>query len=93
MDSGGWQYSAPGPESTLKKSFATRPPVPSPRESYGDNSCTQFAVLGLWRPRTGINVDRTLTKVEKRFSKNQTDDGGWAYIASTKDGKAPSGES
>jgi hypothetical protein len=50
-------------------------------------------VLGLWRPRTGINVDRTLTKVEKRFSKNQTDDGGWAYIASTKDGKAPSGES
>src|SRR5262249_9379040 len=37
--------------------------------------------------------DRTLTRVEKRFAKNQADDGGWAYVATNKDGKAPSGDS
>ncbi|MGE5193007.1 MAG: hypothetical protein ACM3U2_10935, partial [Deltaproteobacteria bacterium] len=43
--------------------------------------------------RTGVNIDRTLAKVEKRFSRNQADDGGWAYVATNKDGKAPSGDS
>jgi hypothetical protein len=46
----------------------------------GDNSCTQFAVLGLWvASRTGIDIDRTLAVVAKRFEKTQLPDGGWHY--------------
>jgi hypothetical protein len=51
-------------------------------------------VLGLWvASRAGVKIDRTLTRVEKRFTSNQADDGGWAYVATNKDGKAPSGDS
>jgi hypothetical protein len=94
MESGGWHYECPGPEIDAEKILRDPTAVPKPKEGYGDNSCTQFAVMGLWvASRTGINVDRTLTRVEKRFSKNQADDGGWAYVATNKDGKAPSGDS
>ncbi len=94
MDSGGWHYDCPGPEIDAEKILRNPSSGPKPKEGYGDNSCTQFAVLGLWvASRTGINIDRTLAKVEKRFSSNQADDGGWAYVATNKDGKAPSGDS
>jgi hypothetical protein len=94
MESGGWHYECPGPEIDAEKILRDPSAVPRPKEGYGDNSCTQFAVLGLWvASRTGINVDRTLTKVEKRFSKNQADDGGWAYVAMNQEGRAPSGDS
>jgi hypothetical protein len=94
MDSGGWHYECPGPEIDAEKILRDPSTGPKPKEGYGDNSCTQFAVLGLWvASRGGVNIDRTLTRVEKRFARNQADDGGWAYVATNKDGKAPSGDS
>src|SRR5262245_11109493 len=94
MESGGWHYECPGPEIDAEKILRDPSTGPKPKEGYGDNSCTQFAVLGLWvASRGGVNIDRTLTRVEKRFTKNQADDGGWAYVATNKDGKAPSGDS
>jgi hypothetical protein len=94
MDSGGWHYECPGPEIDAEKILRDPSTGPKPKEGFGDNSCTQFAVLGLWvASRVGVNIDRTLTRVEKRFTGNQADDGGWAYVATNKDGKAPSGDS
>jgi len=94
MDSGGWHYDCPGQELDVEKVLRDPTTGPKPKEGYGDNSCTQFAVLGLWvASRSGVNVDRTLAKVAQRFTKSQADDGGWAYIAEDKNGKLPSGES
>lgn len=81
MDSGGWHYTCPGQELDAEKILRDPGSLPKPKEGYGDNSCTQFAVLGLWvASRTGINVDRTLNKVAQRFVKTQLEDGGWAYV-------------
>ena len=96
MDSGGWHYTCPGkkilsdPEKFLKDPSTG----PKPKEGYGDNSCTQFAVLGLWVASRmgGLNVDKTLAKVAQRFINTQADDGGWAYIAEVEGKKAASGE-
>ena len=51
---------------------------PSP---YGaDNSCTQFAVLGLWTARRhDVPLERVLAFVDKRFRLSQAGDGGWGY--------------
>jgi hypothetical protein len=47
----------------------------------GDNSNTQFAILGLWiAQRHGIPVARALGLTEKRFRAMQNGDGGWGYI-------------
>jgi hypothetical protein len=80
MDSGGWHYNCPGAELDFEKVLRDVSLGPKPKEGYGDNSCTQFAVLGLWvASRSGVNVDKTLVKVAQRFVKKQFDDGGWAY--------------
>lgn len=80
MDSGGWHYTCPGAELDVEKVLRDVSLGPKPKEGYGDNSCTQFAVLGLWvASRSGVNVDKTLVKVSQRFVKKQFDDGGWAY--------------
>lgn len=95
MDSGGWHYTCPGKKNIDAEKILKDPSSgPKPKEGYGDNSCTQFAVLGLWvASRTGINVDKTLAKVAQRFVKSQADDGGWAYVAEVEGKKAGSGES
>ena len=94
MDSGGWHYTCPGQKLDAEKVLKDPSSGPKPKEGYGDNSCTQFAVLGLWvASRSGVNVDRTLAKVAQRFIKTQADDGGWAYIAEVEGKKAGSGES
>lgn len=81
MDSGGWHYSCPGQELDAEAVLRDYTKIPKPKEGYGDNSCTQFAVLGLWvASRTGINIDRVLAKVARRFQKTQLEDGGWAYV-------------
>ena len=81
MDSGGWHYTCPGKKNFDAEKYLKDPSTgPKPKEGYGDNSCTQFAVLGLWvASRTGINVDKTLAKVAQRFVKTQADDGGWTF--------------
>jgi hypothetical protein len=100
LESGGWTYTCPTVESDVLDD-PTR--LPKPKEGFGDNSCTQFAVLGLWvASRTGVRIDRTLENVAKRFTSTQTEDGGWGYThevapaagADTKTAaKAPSGPS
>lgn len=93
MDSGGWHYNCPGNELDSEKVLRDVSQGPKPKEGYGDNSCTQFAVLGLWvASRSGVNVDKTLAKVAQRFVKSQAADGGWAYVAEVEGKKAASGE-
>jgi len=80
MDSGGWHYTCPtdiDEEKVLKDTSNLKP-----KEGFGDNSCTQFAVLGLWvGSRAGVNIDKVLDKVSKRFLTTQSENGGWGYLA------------
>jgi hypothetical protein len=47
----------------------------------GDNSNTQFAVLGLWVSRKhGVPVEASLAFASKHFRTTQNEDGGWAYV-------------
>ncbi len=47
----------------------------------GDNSNTQFAVLGLWIARRhGIPVEKAVGRVERYFRNTQNADGGWGYL-------------
>jgi hypothetical protein len=47
----------------------------------GDNSNTQFAILGLWVARRhGVPVDKALAVVDDRFRQSQNADGGWGYM-------------
>ncbi|HBH52262.1 MAG TPA: hypothetical protein DDY91_10255 [Planctomycetaceae bacterium] len=83
LDSGGWHYTCPGAELDVEK--VMKDAGPKPKAGFGDNSCTQFAVLGLWvASRTGIDIEKTLKRVTDRFESNQTDDGGWAYAKDPK---------
>jgi hypothetical protein len=46
----------------------------------GDNSNTQFAMLGLWAARRhGVGAEPALLLADKRFATSQNDDGGWGY--------------
>jgi hypothetical protein len=46
----------------------------------GDNSNTQFAVLGLWVGRRhGLPIDQAVTPLANRFRRMQREDGGWPY--------------
>lgn len=54
-----------------------------PRNVGGDNSNTQFAILGLWVARRhGVPVDQALALTAKRFRAGQNADGGWGYLSS-----------
>jgi hypothetical protein len=47
----------------------------------GDNSNTQFAILGLWAARRhGIPVEDALARAATRFRSSQHADGGWGYM-------------
>src|SRR5262245_29921320 len=46
----------------------------------GDNSNTQFAVLGVWAAgRAGLDVSETMNLVDQRFRSTQAGSGGWGY--------------
>jgi uncharacterized membrane protein YgcG len=48
----------------------------------GDNSNTQFAILGLWAARRhGVPVEKALARAESRFRGSQNGDGGWGYTS------------
>jgi len=50
------------------------------RGGTGDNSNTQFAILGMWvAHRHGVPMDKGMAKVEKRFQSSQGADGSWGY--------------
>lgn len=58
-------------------------PYKVPADFYrhgGDNSNTQFAILGLWAARKNkLPVDRTLRRTVQRFRRSQNEDGSWNY--------------
>lgn len=87
LETGGWTYTCPGAELDAEKVLRDPTSGPKPKEGFGDNSCTQFAVLGLWvASRVGVDIEPTLRRVTSRFEGNQTEDGGWSYA---KDEKLP----
>lgn len=56
----------------------------------GDNSNTQFALLGLWAARrNGVPVDRCLERVVERFRRSQNPDGSWNYSGTTNASSLP----
>lgn len=75
---GGWSYTCPAKiTSSILTNPESRPKAP---EGVGDNSCTQFAVLGLWTAsRTGMDIDQPMSAVARRFKTTQNSDGGWPY--------------
>lgn len=79
LESGGWHYNCPGQELDVEKALSSQ--GVRLKEGNGDNSCTQFAVLGLWvGSRSGVNIDKALARVSKRFAQTQLEDGGWNYV-------------
>jgi hypothetical protein len=53
----------------------------------GDNSNTQFGVLGVWVARRhGVPVEPALDLIERRFLATQMPDGGWGYIGTGSSG-------
>lgn len=77
---GGWGYTCPPKVTSL---ILTNPDSrPKAPEGVGDNSCTQFAVLGLWTAsRTGMDIDQPMAAVARRFKTTQNSDGGWPYTS------------
>jgi hypothetical protein len=86
LKSGGWTYTCPLADSDILKDTKNL----ILKDGVGDNSCTQFAVLGLWvASRANINIDTTLNLVAQRFVQNQKSDGGWDYAINEKTGSGP----
>ncbi len=77
---GGWSYTCPA---KITSSILTNPESrPKPPEGVGDNSCTQFAVLGLWTAsRSGLDIDQPMAGIARRFRTTQNSDGGWPYAS------------
>ncbi|MBC7817747.1 MAG: hypothetical protein IAG10_12710, partial [Planctomycetaceae bacterium] len=77
---GGWSYTCPAKiTSSILTNPESRPKAP---EGVGDNSCTQFAVLGLWTAsRSGMDIDQPMAAIARRFRTTQNSDGGWPYTS------------
>jgi hypothetical protein len=57
-------------------------PVQGGLPGGGDNSNTQFAILGLWVARRhGVDVKAALERTDQYFRGSQAQDGGWNYIS------------
>jgi hypothetical protein len=77
---GGWHYTCPKVRSAYLTGGGDRPDPPG---GPGDNSCTQFATLGLWvASRWDVNIDEPMAHVAYRFVRDQNKDGGWPYMYS-----------
>lgn len=74
---GGWTYMCAA-HSAAGGGVAGFPAMPG--NFGGDNSNTQFALLGLWVARRhNVNVKQALERVDKYFRNSQGQDGGWNY--------------
>lgn len=74
--SGGWSYSCPNADAAVLQD----PKRIKRKDGPGDNSNTQFAVLGLWvASRYGVPIDDAMQEVGGRFLNTQNEDGGWGY--------------
>lgn len=88
LESGSWTYNCtPRPPQQRSGSISRGVRKPSLDSSNvagriggGDNSNTQFGLMGLWVARRHkVNVTDALSKTDQYFRQQQTDDGGWAY--------------
>ncbi len=85
---GGWSYSCPLAGTSIINNPRARP---KPKVSPGDNSCTQFAVLGLWTAsRSNIDIEESMIGVARRFVETQNEDGGWSYRLPAEEKAEPS---
>ena len=76
-EEGGWGYACPLANAGILSNPDTKP---KPQAGVGDNSCTQFAVLGLWvSSRWGVDITETMSLTGNRFIETQREDGGWPY--------------
>jgi len=79
-ESGGmWSYTVPMVDE--QDGQAAKPRRRNPRNSRrGDNSNTQFALLGIWAAgRTGFDSNAALEAINDHFRSSQNDDGRWGY--------------
>jgi len=85
---GSWDYTVPReePESRSTPSRSRRAEARKAARrsqslwSQGDNSNTQFALLGLWAAgRHGFDPDEALESIDYHFRSTQLDDGHWGY--------------
>jgi VWFA-related protein len=88
-DQGGiWNYTVPREIDRAQKSSSRELRGPrgsrsrrnAPREGAGDNSNTQFALLGLWAAgRHDFDADAALESIDGHFRSTQQGDGQWGY--------------
>ena len=75
---GGWSYTCPEVDVQIFNDLRKV----EKKDGPGDNSNTQFAVLGLWvSSRYGVPIDDAMLEVAARFVGEQQEDGGWPYTA------------
>ena len=94
LASGGWSYACPQTIPAAVPASVTNKPTPKPDRSrragqltaaamagqFGDNSNTQFAVLGIWAAgRAGLDVSGSMELIDQRFRTTQSQQGGWSY--------------
>lgn len=80
-NSGGWSYTCPNVDASVLQDLKRL----DRKDGPGDNSNTQFAVLGLWvASRYGVPIDDAMRDVGARFVNTQNDDGGWGYTIKDK---------
>lgn len=85
---GGWGYTCPQVDASVLSNLKKL----DRQDGDGDNSCTQFGVLGLWvASRYGVPIDEAMSEVASRFLDGQNEDGGWSYKPSTMQKKEPTG--
>jgi len=76
---GMWSYNVPL-ERVERDELPRRPSRSRRLRAVGDNSNTQFAVLGIWAAgRHGFDPNDTLEAVDQHFRETSGRDGGWAY--------------
>jgi hypothetical protein len=95
LTTGGWTYVCPLVPQSAKPASVSNSPRPGTAADkrpgrlttgmmrmggFGDNSNTQFAVLGIWvAGRAGLDVRETMADVDRRFRSTQSPTGGWGY--------------
>jgi VWFA-related protein len=82
---GMWTYTVP----TESRGSEARPRRNRRRSGEGDNSNTQFALLGIWgASRHGFDGNEPLEAIDEHFRSTQEDDGDWGYVPGQSGGGA-----
>jgi Ca-activated chloride channel family protein len=92
---GMWSYTVPKEETDPEggsRSGSSRPPGPLERilsGGGGDNSNTQFALLGIWAAsRHGLDANESLEAIDRHFRATQNPAGDWGYTPGSGGGQA-----